>query len=106
MPRDAYIVMGVTQIIDSHLKVRNRLPLMVGETLIGEIMPTDHLNFYQRGGWLIGPVLMWATGGVLLWLGWRRLSKSPLGSSGLAKIDRLSKTPPAFRNEKPPWRNW
>lgn len=67
---------GVTQIIDPRGHVRNRLPLMDEGALVGEISASNHRTLFQWSGWLIGPASTILTGGVILWLGWRRFSKS------------------------------
>ncbi len=67
---------GVTQIIDPRGQVRARLPLMDEGVLVGEIGRTDHRTIFQRGGWLLGPAMMWVTGAAMLWLVWRKYSKS------------------------------
>ena len=67
---------GVTQLIDPRGQVRDRIPLMNEDILIGEVGRANHRTMFQLGGWLIGPAMMLVTGGVILWLIWRRFSKS------------------------------
>lgn len=67
---------GVTQFIDSRGTVRSRLPLMNEGVLVGEVGGLSHRTLFQRGGWLIGPAMMVITGAAILWLIWRRFSKS------------------------------
>jgi apolipoprotein N-acyltransferase len=67
---------GVTQFIDPHGQVRSRLPLMDEGTLVGEVGRLENRTVFQWGGWLIGPMALSATALVVLWLGWRRFSKS------------------------------
>ena len=83
---------GVTQIIDPRGYVHARLPLMEKGTLVGEVARRDGWTFFQKGGWLIGPLAMFAAGGIVLWLAWRKLRRSDdcADSSG-SKLESASK---------------
>ena len=67
---------GVTQFIDPRGQVRSRLPLMDEGMLIGEIGRLKKRTLFQQGGWLVGPLALLGVGVVVIWLGWRRVSKS------------------------------
>ncbi|MGE9268066.1 MAG: apolipoprotein N-acyltransferase [Verrucomicrobiales bacterium] len=63
---------GVTQIIDEHGRVRERLPLMAEGVLRGKLELRSGLTFYQRAGWLCGPVFAGAVPLLLAALAWSR----------------------------------
>ncbi len=66
---------GVTQIVDSRGQVRRRLSLMGEGVLVGEISALGQRTLFQMGGWWTGPISMFGTGLVILWLVWRRFTK-------------------------------
>ena len=63
---------GVTQIIDPLGHQRAALPLMDEGVMTGEISHKHHRTFFQRGGWLIGPICLIGTVGIILWVAFSR----------------------------------
>ena len=57
---------GVTQIIDPHGHVRDRLPTMTEEVLTGHVTPQSHRTVFQLAGWLFGPTTLIITIGAIL----------------------------------------
>jgi apolipoprotein N-acyltransferase len=58
---------GVTQIIDPHGNVVDRLPAMTEDVLVGQVARSNHTTFYVRIGWVLGPACAIASAVVLLW---------------------------------------
>lgn len=52
---------GVTQVIDSHGHIRDRLPTLTEDILQSSISGKSHTTLFQHGGWLIGPLSLIAS---------------------------------------------
>ena len=70
---------GLTQIIDPNGNSHKTHPLMEDGILVGEIAPQRHWTLFQRGGWLLGPLSLLGTIGLILksLTHYRRSKKNP-----------------------------